>query len=287
MKRRAVREASSDNRAPSVGAGDTVGGRYALEQPIGEGGFANVYRSCDLQTGETVAVKILRGKDELPEWQRRRFEREVESLRRINHPGIVRLLDSGWISESEPYVVMSFVDGPTLREVLDSGIPDVVRASNWVREIGDAVAESHAHGVLHRDLKPENILIADFGVPTEHVVIVDFGAAVLTDQQGQNGTSFMLVSFHYSAPERARGRSSTASDVYSLAAITFEMLTGGRFASLIDGDEREIRAVMKEWSGDVVTLLGQGTSATPSARPQDVRAFAAALADAIHEFKQR
>ena len=279
--RRAFVGRGDNSNSSAFKVGDTVAGRYTLEERVGEGGFASVYRARDTSTGEIVAIKILKGQDEFPDWQRRRFEREIESLRRIDHPGIVRLLDSGWLSESEPYVVMDFVAGPTLRTVLASAPLNSEQSRSWILEIGEALGEAHAHGVLHRDLKPENILLEAFGTPSQHPVIVDFGAALIKDQSGQNGTSFMLVSIHYSAPERARGRSSTASDVYSLAAIAFEMFTGIRFATLMDGDETELAKELVGWPSDLVRLLAEGTQSTPSARPQDIRLFARALAQAL------
>jgi tRNA A-37 threonylcarbamoyl transferase component Bud32 len=274
---------SRDDPAQELRVGETIASKYVLEERIGEGGFSSVYRARDTATEEVVAVKILQSRDEFLDSQRRRFEREIESLRRIDHPGIVHLLDSGWVSQNEPFLVMSYVAGPTLRTVMSSGPVRPEQFCKWMLEMGEALGEAHRHAVLHRDLKPENIMIEGFGRDVEHIVVVDFGAALVKEQLGQKGTTVMLVSVHYSAPERTRGSSSTASDVYSLAAIAFEMLTGVRFATLDYGDQAELRRALAHFPPDVVRLLADGTNVLPAARPQDIRAFTRELVSATGE----
>ncbi len=267
--------------------GEVVLGRYAVQREIGKGGFANVYLAFDSETRMEVAIKILHGIDELEEQQRRRFEKETEALRRIVHPGIVRLLDAGWLSEREPYLVMSYVDGPTLGAILRSGPPARSKAAQWLRQLGQALAETHACGVLHRDLKPENIMIRDFGEAGEQAVVVDFGAAAILHRVEKNSSSLMLGSFPYLAPEQVQGRSSTATDVYSITAVTFEMLTGVRYASLADGTESGLRSALAGFPGEVIGMLASGLSYLPSDRPSDVGRFADQLARALdreHDF---
>jgi serine/threonine protein kinase len=152
-------------------------------------------------------------------------KKETEALRRIEHAGIVRLIDAGWISEYEPYLVMSYVQGPTLRALLQAGPIARQVAAKWLLELGEALGETHARGVLHLDLKPENVMIQDFQRPEERVIIVDFGAAAMLNAV-RSGGSLMLGSFNYLALEQVQGRSLPVSDVDALTAITFEMLTG-------------------------------------------------------------
>jgi ligand-binding sensor domain-containing protein len=259
--------------------GELLAGRYLLRSRIGDGGFASVYEALDTASSEEVAVKILFVAGELEQHQRRRFERESEALRRIVHPGVVRLLDAGWISEAEPYLVMSYVNGPTLASILRSGPVSRAKTAQWLRQLGAALGETHARGVLHRDLKPENIMIQWSGQPDEHIVVVDFGAAAILERGGLGSLAF--GSFPYLAPEQVQGRSSPATDVYSLTAITFEMLTGVRYASLADGTETGLRNALTGFPETVIALLAAGLSYLPSERPGDVRAFAEDLAHSL------
>src|SRR5262249_9494601 len=229
-----------------------VAGRYSLRMQIGEGGFASVSRAMDMETGIEVAVKVLHGAGELEEHQRTRFEKETEALRRIEHPGVVRLLDAGSLPEGELYLVMRYVEGPTLRAILGSGPIGRIRAAQWLLQLGAALGEAHSRGVLHRDLKPENIIIEHCGPPEANVGVADAGWVQVT--------SLMLGSLHYLAPERVQGRSSAASDVYALTAVAFEMLTGVRYSSLADGTEAGLRRALAGFEREVVAVLAAGLS---------------------------
>jgi len=267
--------------AQEFAPGERVADRYIIEDRIGEGGFAKVYRAHDTVSHAVVALKVLKIRDEFPDSQRQRFLRETEALRKLTHPGIVHLLDAGILEDEAPYVVMNYIEGPNLRAVLDRQRLCSERTARWLRQVGDALAVAHRASVLHRDLKPENILIQSMGQPDEQPVIADFGAATIQETPGQDGSTVMLVSMHYTAPERVRGRSSPQSDVYSFSVIAFEMLTGERFSSLVD-DEVEMQRSLSAHPEEVVRLLRQGTHVSPSARPSDISQFARSLAAAIH-----
>src|SRR5262249_41793741 len=157
------------------------------------------------------------------------FAHEVSALRSIEHPGVVRILDS-WISPAgEPCLAMPFLEGETLRALMKRGPVDRRRAARMIRQIGDALGSVHSRGIVHRDLKPENIILVERDRP----VIVDFGTAGLRSAENELAETTLLAgSFHYMAPERLTGRYSTASDVYSFAVIILEMLAAKRLADL-------------------------------------------------------
>jgi serine/threonine-protein kinase len=209
--------------------------RYRLERELGRGGMATVYLATDLKHGRPVALKVLSpvlATAVGPE----RFLREIEILARLNHPHILALLDSGTAEAAgpggavvrAPYFVMPFVDGESLRDRLQREGPlPPVEAARIAREIADALAYAHAHGVLHRDIKPANVLLSD-----GHAVVADFGIAGalgLASDRRLTTTGVSLGTPQYMSPEQAAGFPGgldPRSDLYSLGCVLFEMLAG-------------------------------------------------------------
>jgi serine/threonine-protein kinase len=198
---------------------------YRIERELGRGGMATVYLAEDLKHHRLVAVKVLH-----PELAatlgHERFLREVEIAARLQHPHILTLIDSGE-AEGLLYYVMPFVDGASLRARLarDHELPvaDVVRI---MREVADALAEAHAHGVVHRDVKPDNVLLRG-----QHAVITDFGVAkAVSDATGVHALTSVGVTLGtpaYMAPEQAAGDPvDHRADIYALGVMAYEMLTG-------------------------------------------------------------
>lgn len=201
-----------------------LGARYELQEPIGGGGMAVVYRAVDTLLDRTVAVKMLRpqyaGDDEFVS----RFRQEAQSAARLSHPNIVNLYDIG-VSNNEYYLVMEYVDGPTLKDVIRKSAPmeveDVIQIS---MQICDAIEHAHNRQIIHRDIKPHNILLNKSG----QVKVTDFGIAraitgnTITYQQATS----VLGSVHYFSPEQARGAvADVKSDIYSLGVVMYEMVT--------------------------------------------------------------
>ncbi|MBF8377615.1 Stk1 family PASTA domain-containing Ser/Thr kinase [Alicyclobacillus mali] len=202
-----------------------LGGRYRLEQKIGEGGMAEVYRAMDTLLDRTVAVKMLRNQYAEDEEFVRRFRQEAQAAARLSHPNIVNVYDVG-VEDGQQYIVMEYVDGPTLKDVIVERAPlpveEVIRIS---RQICSALQHAHELHVVHRDIKPHNILMTKSG----QVKVADFGIARAATGQtiAHRQATTVLGSVHYFSPEQARGGPTDAkSDIYSLGVVMYEMLTG-------------------------------------------------------------
>ncbi|HEU4643255.1 MAG TPA: protein kinase [Gemmatimonadaceae bacterium] len=205
-------------------------GPYTLRREIGEGGMGIVYQATREDVGKTVALKLVRhGRLASPE-HLRRFLLERRVLARLEHANIARLLDAGVTDSGLPYLVMDYVDGdPIDRYCHARRLPVEERLALFCR-VCDAVHYAHRHLVVHRDLKPSNIAVADDGVPK----LLDFGIATLMEEGGGvegrlTRTGLVMLTPEYAAPEQVRGEPvTTASDVYALGLLLFELLTGER-----------------------------------------------------------
>ena len=209
-----------------------LGDRYELGDEVGRGGMAEVVEAQDLRLGRRVAIKLLR-----PELARdpaflARFRREAQSAAALNHTNIVAVYDTGedvlhngGEEVTVPYIVMEYVDGVTLRQLLASGrrlLPE--RALEITSGILAALDYSHRHGIVHRDIKPANIMLTRAG----EVKVMDFGIAraVADADLGMTSTSTVLGTAQYLSPEQARGEIVDArSDLYSTGCVLFELLT--------------------------------------------------------------
>lgn len=211
-----------------------AGGRYQLGQLVGRGGMAEVHVATDTRLGRTVAVKIMRADFATDSIFLERFRREAHSVAQMNNPNIVNIYDSGEETvttetgeiEHLPYLVMEYVKGQTLRDILKvNGALSQRDAEQVMMGVLNALEYSHRMGIIHRDIKPGNIMISEQGV----VKVMDFGiaraiddsAATMTQSQGVVGTA------QYLSPEQARGESvDMRSDLYSAGCVLYEMLTG-------------------------------------------------------------
>ncbi|MEU6080260.1 Stk1 family PASTA domain-containing Ser/Thr kinase [Streptomyces sp. NPDC047108] len=205
-----------------------LGGRYELGSVLGRGGMAEVYLAHDTRLGRTVAVKTLRvdlARD--PSFQAR-FRREAQSAASLNHPSIVAVYDTGedYVDNvSIPYIVMEYVDGSTLRELLHSGrklLPE--RSLEMTIGILQALEYSHRAGIVHRDIKPANVMLTRTG----QVKVMDFGIARAMGDSGMTMTQTAAVigTAQYLSPEQAKGEQVDArSDLYSTGCLLYELLT--------------------------------------------------------------
>ncbi|MEU0389559.1 Stk1 family PASTA domain-containing Ser/Thr kinase [Streptomyces chartreusis] len=205
-----------------------LGGRYELGQVLGRGGMAEVYLAHDTRLGRTVAVKTLRADLARDPSFQARFRREAQSAASLNHPAIVAVYDTGedYIDGvSIPYIVMEYVDGSTLRELLHSGrklLPE--RAMEMTIGILQGLEYAHRNGIVHRDIKPANVMLTRNG----QVKVMDFGIARAMGDSGMTMTQTAAVigTAQYLSPEQAKGEQVDArSDLYSTGCLLYELLT--------------------------------------------------------------
>lgn len=203
--------------------GRIVSRRFRVEEIIGRGGMAIVYRAFDLKTHQTVALKVLREEYENDTEYQERFKREAEVCRRLNHPNVVNMIDSGVVGGIS-YIAMEYVDGKTLKEIIaEEGKIEQGEAVRCVMQILLALSHAHQRGIIHRDVKSQNIMIARSG----QVKIADFGIAGMADTKTLTSDGNVMGSVHYFSPEQAKGMKATeASDLYSVGIILYEMLSG-------------------------------------------------------------
>lgn len=201
--------------------GRTIAGRYRLEAVIGRGGMSTVYRAHDLLLDRTVAIKLLLddlGRDPAA---RRRLLQEARSTAALMHPSIVTLYDA--IEEDgQTYLVMEYVQGRGLRDVLEAGPLPIARAVDIALQLANALAFAHQRGIVHGDIKPENVIIDTAGRPK----LLDFGIARMTASAEAMQTTLLGTAL-YVAPEQLEGQPPTAaSDIYAAGLVLYEMLVG-------------------------------------------------------------
>jgi len=210
-----------------------LGDRYELGGLLGRGGMADVRVARDLRLGRTVAIKTLRADLAADETFQARFRREAQSAAALNHPSIVAVYDTGEApnehGQSVPYIVMEYVEGQTLRDILrgaETGrkiLPE--RALSIVADVLSALDYSHRSGIVHRDIKPANVMVT----PSGQVKVMDFGIAraIADTSSAMTQTAAVIGTAQYLSPEQARGEQVDArSDIYSTGCLLYELLTG-------------------------------------------------------------
>src|SRR6266481_1375050 len=267
-----------------------LAGRYTLVRELGRGGMATVYLGTDVKLGRQVAIKLLApatraylGSD--------RFQREVLLAAQLSHPHIVPLFEADE-ADGLLFYVMEYVEGESLRQRLSRQGPlpvdDAVRIAG---EVGDALQYAHENGVIHRDVKPENILLS-----RGHALVSDFGIAKLMEERAgsegsaRTGAGIAVGTAEYMSPEQASGdtRIDPRSDVYSLAAVLYEMLAGeppftgpsaqAIAARVVNDPLRPIRTVRPGLPLHLEQALARGLAKSPADRHRTARAFVDALA---------
>ena len=263
-----------------------LAGRYRIERELGAGGMATVYLAEDLKHDRKVAIKVL--KPELAAvLGAERFVVEIKTTAAMSHPHILPLFDSG-TADGFLFYVMPYIQGETIREKLNRetqfGVDEAVRIA---REVADALDYAHRHGVIHRDIKPENILLHD-----GRAMVMDFGIALAVSAAAggrMTETGLSLGTPHYMSPEQATAEKdiSGRSDVYSLASVLYEMLTGqpphiGGSAQqiimkIITEQAQPVTHLRKSVPPNVAAALIKALEKLPADRFDTANLFAAAL----------
>ena len=203
--------------------GQIIKDRYEIEEVLGEGGMAFVYKAKDRQLQRTVAIKTLKPNYVSQEKFVDRFRREAQTAANLNHPNIVQIFD--WGIEDEPYFVMEYIEGNTLTSIISSnrtvGLNDILYIGS---QVASGLKEAHKHGLVHRDIKPGNIMIT----PSGKVKVTDFGIVSLQNEESDiTKTGAVLGTASYISPEQAQGKAvSFESDLYSLGTVLYELITG-------------------------------------------------------------
>jgi predicted Ser/Thr protein kinase len=198
-------------------------GRYLLNEELGRGGMGVVYKATQVTLNRTVAIKMLPPHLATSREYLARFRREAETLSRLSHEHIVHIYDVDE-SEGSHYIVMEFVDGPSLTSLMARrGHLTPACARDVAMAVAGALTVAHRQGIVHRDIKPDNILVTSAGQPK----LTDFGIAHMRDGRLQTQAGTLLGTPYYMSPEQATGREiSAATDVYSLAVVLYEMVSG-------------------------------------------------------------
>ena len=287
-------EIKSDGSDPMLGR--VLAGRFLLVDKLGQGGMGTVYKAVHTQMDRICALKLLSPTSTDTESAVTRFKREARMASRIDNPHAVTIYDFGQAEEGLLYLAMEFIDGRPLTRLLaeEPGL-GIARTVHITRQIAEALTAAHSLGIVHRDLKPDNIMIARKGGDADFVKVLDFGIAksVADDTDNVTKTGFVLGTPVYMSPEQLTGeRLDARSDVYSLAIIVYEMLSGhlpfeGDNAQAImikrvTSDPIKLRRASPTVSNSVEEVVMAGLERDRDSRIQTAEAFASLLNDAQH-----
>lgn len=237
--------------------GSVIRDRYELTRVLGRGAMGAVYKATQLDNGNEVAIKLLHTHLATNQDSIKRFQHEAQAASSLMHPHIVRLYDVGITSSGQPYIAMEYLEGTTLSQWMRSRrYLEPIDALPIIRQVCEALAEAHRHGVLHRDIKPANIMLLNRFGEDNFVMVLDFSIAKVIQRYSDLDTTPGLIfgSPLYMSPERFRGGGDFRSDIYSMGIIMFQMLAG--------------RTPFK--TGDLYTLMNEHISTIPS-RIKDLR----------------
>jgi serine/threonine-protein kinase len=275
--------------------GTVIGDRFRLDELIGRGAMAEVYRALDLNTRAYVAVKILRHQHVTDAVSLARFAREADVQARLRHRNVAALLATGVTKDTyEPYLVVELLRGKSLRSVLeDEGRVSPRRAASYAWQALQGLHAVHLAGVLHRDLKPANIMLEPSPGPIDRVVLIDFGFATFEGGAKLTLQGTVVGSLAYIAPERLRGESADhRADLYAIGVVLFELLTGR--PPFVASDDFELIAMHVSDPPPTLAQLGLELPLIDAViqralrkQPADRYADAAEMASALERAAQR
>ena len=283
----------ANSNDPMVGR--LLAGRYKVIQKVGEGGMGAVYKAIHNKMDRVCAIKTLTGLSTDNEAAVARFNREAKNSSRIDSPHAITIYDFGEAENGLLYLAMEFIDGKQLSDILDEeGVLPVERVVHITDQIAEALTAAHALGIVHRDLKPDNIMLTEKADQADYVKVLDFGIAKTMADDGADNvtkTGFVLGTPAYMSPEQLTGESLDArSDVYSLAIIVYEMLSGqlpfegdnlqAKMIKRLMSDPIRLRDVMPSVTDSVERAVMSGLVRDREKRTPTVQAFASSLSDA-------
>jgi serine/threonine protein kinase len=270
--------------------------RYRLDEEIGHGGMATVWRARDLHRDRDVAVKILDRPMTNDPTTVERFRREAQTMTELDHPNVVHVFDYGTDGSGKPFLVMELVNGRSVRAVIADGPLPVRQVVAIGEQVCAALGAVHAAGVVHRDIKPDNIMVTPMGI----VKIMDFGIARLPDatQAQLTAASDVIGSSLYIAPEQTQGgRVDARADLYELGAVLYEMLTGsppfsGKSALMLIHQHRyekprPPRKLRRDIPRGLNRLVLDLLAKDPADRPADAETVRARLGAVTQQMKRR
>jgi len=266
--------------------GKTLGERYRILEKIGEGGMAVVYKATDLNLDRFVAIKFIHLQGTGSNTALARFKQESLALAKLSHPYILSIFDIGEF-EGRPYLVMEYIPGGTLKELLKSKPIPWERAVQITISLARALETAHSKGIIHRDVKPANILMANRRDPK----LSDFGIAKLVSDdeatRDLTGTGRGIGTYKYMAPEQAKGHPDSRSDIYALGIVLYQMLTGKVpfdadtplqiMINKTTGKFPNPRQFVRDLPADLEYVLNKALALEPENRFQTMREFASVL----------
>ncbi len=274
--------------------GTVLDGKYEIRGRLGGGGMGDVYLARRKVLGDDVAVKVIRPSGPDPDAWRERFLREARACAQLRHPHIVSVLDFSVADQEQPYLVMEYLNGPSLADELRSrGRFDLASMRQVVRAVGGALSLAHASGVAHRDLKPQNIVSHRYQSGEIVYKVIDFGLVTLRagdDRTALTAAHEFLGTVAYAAPEQFSGAVADArSDQYSLGVIAYELLAGARpfsgdglmamVSSHLSGPPLSLAERRADLPPGVISAVMRAIAQDPARRWPSVAAFVAELSD--------
>ena len=256
--------------------GQTIS-HYKILEKLGEGGMGVVYKAHDTKLNREVAIKFLPAHISKAGIERERFLHEAQAVAALNHPNICVIHEINDDAE-QPFIVMEYVDGSTIRTKLENGPFKTDDAVKYGIQIGEALQEAHSKGIVHRDIKADNIIINSKG----QAKVMDFGLAKLKGSLKLTKTSSTVGTLGYMAPEQIQGGEVDArSDIFAFAVLFFEMLTGrlpfrgeheaAMVYSIVNEEPEPIQNILPEISGEIVHILGKALEKDPEDRFQTIQ----------------
>ena len=276
--------------------GSVIAERYHVLRRLGAGGMGRVYLAEHVKMGRQCAIKVLHPAMAGDAEAIARFNREAANASRIEHPNVAGIYDFGETQDGLLYLAMQYIEGETLSSIMKSGALSPLRVNEIARQAAEGLYAAHAMGIVHRDLKPDNIMVSTDADGVDHVKVVDFGIAKATSQgsHGVTRTGVVVGTPEYMSPEQLAGdKLDGRSDTYSLALVTFNMLTGDLpFPAASTGtlvvmrlteQPRSLAEVRPDvaWPNELQAVMRKALDRQPSLRHGSTREFAYALHAAI------